>query len=270
MLRLRTTAERSAVPHFYAPRQILRCALLLSWVSTSWQQVIPQTTVPGDLQTITGTVVNQLTREPIARALVSSPDNRLAALTDDDGHFSFSVLKAQTDQAANAVISGPVNLVQFGATALSARKPGFLQDPEGSRIPATSLVIPLMPEAVIHGRVLSGTAEPAANMTVQLFKREVQDGSLHWKSSTATQTNSTGEYRFAELPPGEYRVMTQELLDTDPETNPPGSQVHGFPPACFPGVPDFGSGTTIILSMGQQFHADIRLARQAYFRSPFL
>lgn len=265
MLRHPTTAERFAVPHFYASRQLLRCALLLLWISISWLQAIPQTTVPGDLQTITGTVINQLTREPIARALVFSPDNRLAALTDDDGHFSFSVPKAQTDQPDSVAISGPVNLVQFGATALSARKPGFLQDPEGSRIPATSLIIPLMPEAVIHGRVLSGTAEPAAHMTVQLFKREVEEGSLHWKPSTATQTESTGGYRFAELPPGEYRVMTQELLDTDPETNPPGSQVYGFPPACFPGVPDFASGTTITLSMGQQVHADIRLARQAYF-----
>lgn len=60
-------------------------------------------------------------------------------------------------------------------------------------------------------------------------------------------------------------MMTQELLDTDPETSPPGSQVYGFPPACFPGVPDFASGTTITLNMGQRFHADIRLARQAYY-----
>jgi hypothetical protein len=220
-----------------------------------------------ELQTVTGTVVNQATHQPIARALVFSADNRLAALTDDEGHFSFSLPKQDdSSQPDHVVFFGPRNLgIPFGSITLSARKPGFLQDPEAVQSPAASLVIPLMPEAVIHGRVLSGTAEPAANMTVQLFKREVQEGSRHWRASTTAQTNSAGEYRFAELPPGEYKVMTQELLDTDPESSPPGSQPYGFPPACFPGVPDFASGTTITLNMGQRFHADIRLARQAYY-----
>lgn len=247
----------------------LRGALLLSCVSAACLPVFPQATPTsgGDLQTVTGTVINQLTREPIARALVTSPDSRLATLTDDEGHFSFSLHKQQENGQPNQMVfSGPQNFVVFGTTALSARKPGFLQDADIVQIPADSnLVIPLVPEAIIHGRVLSGTAEPAANMTVQLFKREVQDGSRHWIPSTSIQTNSTGEYRFAELPPGEYKVMTQELLDTDPETSPPRSQNYGFPPACFPGVPDFASGSTITLSMGQQSHADIRLARQAYY-----
>lgn len=265
-MRASKIANCSAVWWFRTLLQSLRRALLLCCVSAGCLQAFPQAPTTGDLQTITGTVVNQLTREPIARALVFSTDNRLAALTDDEGHFSFSVPRQeQSGQPDHIVFFGPPNLIQFGTTALSARKPGFLQDPEGSRTPATSLVISLMPEAIIHGRVLSGTAEPAANMTVQLFKRGVQEGSLHWIPSTSTQTNSTGEYRFADLPPGEYRVMTQELLDTDPETSPPGSQVYGFPPACFPGIPDFASGTTITLSMGQRFHADIRLARQAYY-----
>lgn len=265
-MRASKIANCSAVWWFRTLLQSLRRALLLCCVSAGCLQAFPQAPTTGDLQTITGTVVNQLTREPIARALVFSTDNRLAALTDDEGHFSFSVPRQeQSGQPDHIVFFGPPNLIQFGTTALSARKPGFLQDPEGSRTPATSLVISLMPEAIIHGRVLSGTAEPAANMTVQLFKRGVQEGSLHWIPSTSTQTNSTGEYRFADLPPGEYRVMTQELLDTDPETSPPGSQVYGFPPACFPGVPDFASGTTITLNMGQRFHADIRLARQAYY-----
>src|SRR5258705_2306394 len=36
-----------------------------------------------------GTVINGRTHEPIARALVYTPDNRYATLTDDRGHFEF-------------------------------------------------------------------------------------------------------------------------------------------------------------------------------------
>jgi hypothetical protein len=87
-----------------------------------------------------------------------------------------------------------------------------------------------------------------------------------WRPGEVTRTNSNGEFRFAELLPGEYKVMTQELLDTDPETLAPGSQVYGFPPACFPGVPDFASGTTLTVGAGQHFQADIPLSRQPYYR----
>ena len=264
------SAARSDALHFGALVQALRISLVLGWIIAACTHAIAQS-VPEparELQTITGTVVNQVTRQPISRALVSSSDYRLAVLTDEEGHFSFSLIKQAENERGNGVVFfGPRNFIQFGTIALSARKPGFLQDPEGFQTPTSSaLVIALMPEAVIQGRVLSGTAEPAANMTVQLFRREVQEGSPHWLSSAATQTNSSGEYRFAELPPGEYKVMTQELLDTDPETSRPGSQVYGFPPACFPGVPDFASGTTITLSMGQRFHGDITLTRQPYYR----
>ena len=102
-------------------------------------------------------------------------------------------------------------------------------------------------------------------MNVQLLVRQVQDGMPRWMPSTMTRTNSLGEFRFAELLPGAYKVMTQELMDTDPETVEPRSKPYGFPPKCFPGVPDFASGSTIQLAAGQRFQADIPLTRQRYF-----
>ena len=41
------------------------------------------------VRTIQGTVLNSVTRAPIARALVSS-GNRIGALTDSEGHFEFA------------------------------------------------------------------------------------------------------------------------------------------------------------------------------------
>src|SRR5215468_581846 len=42
-------------------------------------------------QVLRGTVINSLTREPIGRALVLSPDNRFAVMTDDQGRFQFTI-----------------------------------------------------------------------------------------------------------------------------------------------------------------------------------
>src|ERR1700692_3333336 len=41
--------------------------------------------------TIRGTVINRITHEPIGRALVYSPDNRFARLTDSEGHFEYLI-----------------------------------------------------------------------------------------------------------------------------------------------------------------------------------
>src|ERR1700676_989788 len=44
--------------------------------------------------TIRGTVINRMPREPIGRALVYSPDNRFARITDGEGHFEYPIPKA--------------------------------------------------------------------------------------------------------------------------------------------------------------------------------
>jgi hypothetical protein len=66
--------------------------------------------------------------------------------------------------------------------------------------------------------------------------------------------------------PGTYKIMTHEMLDTDPVTLAPGAQIYGFPPVCFPSAGDFASGTPIQLAAGDTFQADMPLNRQPYFR----
>ena len=221
------------------------------------------------------TVINKVTREPIERALVSSSDGRVGGMTDTDGHFELKALNDKNSAVSAGRIpdvspsSGRVTWFEsFGTPiALAARKPGFLQDPNGAdhATQGNEITIALLPEAIIRGRVLITNVEPAVGMNVQLFMRQVQDGMPRWRPTLMTWTNSLGEFRFAELLPGAYKVMTQELLDTDPETVAPRSKPYGFPPKCFPGVPDFAGGATIQLAAGQKFQADIPLAREPYF-----
>ncbi len=74
---------------------------------------------------IQGIVVNRVTREPIVRALVFSPDRRFAMLTDAQGRFQFQL---SPQPSSNAGTEPPPDMPY----ALSARRPGFLQTPDAT------------------------------------------------------------------------------------------------------------------------------------------
>src|SRR4051812_25132791 len=80
--------------------------------------------------TISGTVVNAITRAPIPRALVSSSDNRYAMLTDSAGHFEFNIGK-ESDEAFQLPHGGMIMTRAAGDNIwLTARRPGFLTEGE--------------------------------------------------------------------------------------------------------------------------------------------
>ena len=253
----RTSVQRGPVS---AMRRLLPILLATSYLSPA--QISAPGLQPDEQPTsIKGTVVNAITRAPIARALVFSPDNRFAALTDGEGNFSFALPKAGSN--AGTGFNG-------GFLGLTARKPGFLNDPNDRRQAETSgseltITIPLMPEALIKGRVISSETDPAPGINVQLFSRQVQDGMPRWVQMGSTRANSSGEFRFAELLPGTYKLMTNEWMDNDPATTIPGGQQYGFPPVYYPGVSDFAAAGTIQLTAGQTVQADVPLTRQPYY-----
>jgi hypothetical protein len=234
---------------------------LLATPNISSAQAFQQLQPDQQPTSIKGTVLNAITHAPIARALVYSPDNRLAALTDGEGNFSFALPKPD---------SNDVTSYNGGLVGLTARKPGFLNDPKDRRQAETSgseftITIPLVPEALIKGRVISSDADPTPGITVQLYSRQVQDGTPRWVQMGSTRANSNGEFRFAELLPGTYKLMTTEWMDNDPATTIPGGQQFGFPPVYYPGVSDFAAAGTIQLSAGQTVQADLPLTRQPYY-----
>jgi hypothetical protein len=219
-----------------------------------------------DQRIVRGTVINAVTHEAIGRALVYSPDNRFATLTDSEGHFEFRLPKVGTDPQRGSVSFGRRD---GSPDWLMARKPGFLDDQNhGTQIPASpgrELTISLLPEALIKGRIVLSGNDSAIGIDVQLVSRQVLEGIPHWQLASTVQTNSNGEFRFAELLPGTYKLVTRELLDNDPATTVPGGQLYGFPPIYYPGVADFAVGSTIQLAAGQTFQADLSLERQPYY-----
>jgi hypothetical protein len=228
-----------------------------------------QETPPNQPVSIQGTVSNSVTREPIGHAQVYSQDNRFATMTDDQGHFeiraSQRIPSGGGRGSTDFIVSG-TNVI-FSGSQLTARKPGFLPEQNGEAVVRGSpdLIIALVPEAILMGRIaLEGPDSPDL-VQVQLFHREIRDGLARWIPQNIVNTNSKGEYRFAELYPGDYRVGTQEVPDRNPEDFVPGAKVYGYPPVYFPEASDFPSSTVIHLGPGRVFQADISLARRQYY-----
>ncbi len=151
-----------------------------------------------------------------------------------------------------------------------ARKPGFLNDPNGiqnlsQEPPGKDITISLTPEALVVGRVVLPSSEPSDQIQLEIYRRQVQDGRAHWIPAGSVSTRSNGEFRFAELSQGSYKLLTREMLDRDPLTFDPRGQQYGYPPVYFPNARDFDAAQTIQLTAGQIFQADISLVKHAYY-----
>jgi hypothetical protein len=143
---------------------------------------------PPAEHTITGQVVDSVTGQPIARALVQSGGTH-ATLTDHEGRF-----------------------VLEHATAPFARKPGYFGQ-EGTSAADNNWLLKLTPEAILYGTVMDANLQPIQRLQVQLRRLDVRAGLPYWQDTNATVTNAEGEFRFAELPAGKYSLTTGLLID---------------------------------------------------------
>ena len=214
-----------------------------------------------------GTVINSVTREPIGRALVFSPDNRFAVMTDDQGRFEFTFPRERRENGAQ--FGTAANLFSGRPNTLTARKPGFLDMQRGQQaVPVgpeqQKVTISLVPEAVIVGRVLVSNSE-FERIQVELYRQEVREGEWYWQQAGTATTRINGEFRFADLPSGKYKLLTREILDRDPLTFDPRGQLFGYPPIYYPVAKDFASAEVISMKAGKTFHANLSPGRQRYY-----
>jgi len=211
----------------------------------------PQTAGPESTYTISGTVLNSASGQPLRRALVQvATGGNPATLTDGEGHFEFHDLPG-------------------GRVTISATKPGFFNDQELSQgqtqtplfsIPGSDpVVLRLTPEGVITGRVEAGS-EPLENVSVKVFALRIADGRKRWEVRSATTTDEDGAYRIANLPPGPYYIAAGPSVNFNPGAEPAsGPRELGYPEVFYPGAPDLESATAIELTPGQQAAADLSL-----------
>ncbi|MGC2194053.1 MAG: hypothetical protein WA628_05215 [Terriglobales bacterium] len=229
--------------------------------------------------TIHGVVVNSVTHEPVGRALVFSPDNRFGTLTDDQGQFEFALpdMPAAPVPESNGTYSSEgVNYLGTSFAnvpgMLMARKPGFLGLERHSRgqtqVPVVigkEVTIALVPEARIVGRVTFPGSNASDRITVQLYRRQIFEGRARWSWAGDVAARSNGEFRFADLEPGTYKLRTDELMDRDPLTSDPRGPIYGYPPVYFPNSTDFQTAGAIQLTPGMTFQAELSPLRQPYY-----
>jgi hypothetical protein len=259
-------------------RAWLWAAQYLFWLS-SFILIFPSPTLaqspPADeaKNTVHGTVINALTHSPVPRALVFSPGESFAMLTDSEGHFEFTLPKAENESTnTSGIFTGLASPRTFRFNGnglwLIARKPGFLEvhgEQRNADSPDSDITISLVPEALIKGRVTLSTNDPAVGVNVQLYSKEVRDGLPRWTSKGGARTNLEGEFRFAELPRGTYKLFTSEFMDNDPAAALPGDPLYGFPPVYYPGAADLSAASPIELASGQTIEADLALTHQLYY-----
>jgi hypothetical protein len=215
---------------------------------------------------VRGTVINSVTREPIAHALVATADNRFAAFTDDQGRFEFQLLKIESDPNRPADGKAFYNV----SAQLMARKPGFLDSGMSSSPPQSTagddITITLVPESLIVGRVNLPSSNQSDRITVQVYKRQVRDGRAFWAPGASATTRSNGEFRIANLMAGTYKIFTSELMDRDPITFDPRGQLYGYAPFYYPAATDFASASAITLEAGKTFQIELSPVLQPYYQ----
>ena len=206
---------------------------------------------------IAGTVVNSLTRQPVAGARVTiapveHPDQQIPFVTGPDGRFAFAGIPR-------------------GRYELAAQRPGFLTETFSGAIVAgpdqrtDAIVLPISPPGLIAGKVVDEAGEPVALALVQLFDSAIVRGRRRLVSFAVKQTADTGEYRFAALPPGTYYLAVSGYpwytkFNQTHGDSPPRAITHtGYGIRYYPNVADAAAAEPLNLKAGQDATADFTL-----------
>src|SRR5579864_6526399 len=210
----------------------------------------------GNSYSLSGTVINAITGEPVRRAAVQiSGQNGSVTLTDAGGHF---------------LVEG----LAEGNVFLKAMKPGFSED-EGSHPlsaqvgkDAPAVVLKLTPWAVISGRVTTKDEQPLEGFQIRILAKQNVAGRLIWTDHpNQALTNEAGEFRVVGLQAGTYYVaVDQSTVTTLSQKGVPNAREQIFAKVFFPGVPDLASATPIEIAPGQDAEANFTLSPELLYQ----
>ncbi len=166
--------------------------------------------------TVSGTVLDSITAQPVAGALVvwepsfaaygfrdrpaesaGPAANAARILTPGPGTFTFSV-----DPTATGV---RLFVSRQGYRAQDGKEVASLSLPAA---PSQAIAIRLVPQSTIEGHVLNGSGEPVAGAEVHAVRIDIHDGLRRPREDFAKVTDQNGEYRFDGLPSGAYYLRS--------------------------------------------------------------
>ena len=156
---------------------------------------------PTGTDSIAGTVVNEITREPMKKVTVSLSDGGvlfLSAVTDPYGHFAF------TDLPEGTYVLQTQQVSFFSDSPLMSRSLHL-----GPEEHVTDVTLPVSPPASVSGQVVDENGAPMGRCNVMLFAFERQNGRLEpaWRGSA--ETGASGTYEIDKVSPGKYYLIAR-------------------------------------------------------------
>jgi uncharacterized protein GlcG (DUF336 family) len=246
------------------PPRFHLCAVLCSplvWFVAAGVPAIGQQAT-SELTELRGRVLNSVTGEPIAGALVQiSVPGQQAQFTGTDGTFVFGDLPS-------------------GDYLPIVRKPGFFNDQElnpwrlaspltistGQNKP---VVLKLTPEAIIYGEVKNENGMALEGVTVMAQRWQVENGQKRLLPLGTAVTDDEGNFRLAEMRPGRYYLSFQSANNRGwsvfNQLTSKKPMEEGYGPQFYPGVPDLESASVMEIRAGAQVHIAQALNRQRLF-----
>jgi hypothetical protein len=203
--------------------------------------------------TIAGTVVNAITGEPIARALVQVwGSGSLAGLTDADGRFQISNVPEGT-------LSCNVTKPGFFSPAMI---PGRQQEmckvgPDSGEVRLT-----LFPAAKITGRFTDENGDSIPDMPIQVMAQSIMNGRKNWGMRASATSDEDGAYRTDDLTPGRYILFVPGHVSS----GAPQDDSEVFGPAYYPDASDLVSAQAIEVQPGEEYRADFHLRPRRGYR----
>src|SRR5579864_63610 len=173
------------------------------------QRPAPPAQKTAEMCTVEGRVVGAIKGEAVRKATLilfqsDKPEGQRYSTTTGSGG-SFAMQDIEPGKYQLTVMKGGYARMQYGA-----RNPGHpgttLSFDPGQQM--RDLVVRLMPQAVITGRVLDEDGEPVPQISLQLFRYEYSHGKRQQQVSDYAMTNDLGEYRLFDLAPGRYFLAT--------------------------------------------------------------
>jgi hypothetical protein len=197
---------------------------------------------------IEGTVLNQLTSEPIKKAVVrlGGAGSSMSAVTDAGGHFVFRRLPP-----------GPYWLSatceEYVPPELDAASPTMitLADDEHK----AGVELPLVHQASIAGRVLDEFGMPVTGCEVIALQYSYDQGERRLAIRANAGTNQKGEYNLRRLQQGRYYLYLR-CYGQFPAPHPllprgdPRVPLQIYAPQFYPGVPDANGATKVAVTPG--------------------
>lgn len=207
--------------------------------------------------TVTGSVANAITGEPIRRAVVrlQGPEQH-SAFTGSDGRFE-------------------IQNVLEGRYFPTAQRPGFFDEQtrngfmpgQGLTVDANAapVLLKLSPESAIKGRATDENGEPIENLQVQLLHNQIANGRKSLQPMQMASTDENGDFLIEGLQPGNYLVRSSQT-PVQGFFAVPQNQGEVYPQRYYPDASDLSAAQTLAIKPGDTARVDFKLSPVPAFR----